>query len=409
MSSRRTTLVAAAAAAAAATIVVYGVYKYRQRRRSGLDVDDTPAVAAAAATQKPAAATEVAATAVPDAQKAELLEEAQRAKDRGNKRFQGRQFPQAIKDYTDAIEKASSVDPKTKNLAVYYGNRAQCYFSMEEYAQAVTDCDASIAVDPKYVKALIRRGSAHEKLGNLDLALIDFTAAGLLSKMQNELAVKGCERVVKEVASAKAQARLAEPMRGLPSTHFISMFVTSFQSIRNAIDAPHRPLKEIDAAKGGASGIALGKLLVERAIALMKLSRYEDAMDTWMEAARLVPWDKSDPLIEEWRKEAEGGKTQTPAMILTIYGMFTHLQGKHDDAMALYDRALEIRPGQTETLAMRASLFYEKQQLPKVRVPPLLTVAVLLAVTRSLLAVTRSSAWSSCCPRRVPHTGRYPP
>ena len=118
--------------------------------------------------------------------------------------------------------------------------------------------------------------------------------------MQNELAVKGCERVVKEVASAKAQvrrgvrrcgggrlglhaslrrrcpfssspsvmhdsavhprepwreprahaashchgdaratslppwrqARLAQPIRGLPSPHFISMFVTSFRAIR---------------------------------------------------------------------------------------------------------------------------------------------------------------------------------
>jgi len=52
-------------------------------------------------------------------------------------------------------------------------------------------------------------------------------------------------------------------------------------------------------------------------------------------------------------------------MVLTLCGMFTHLQGKHDDAMALYDRALELHPSLVETLAMRASLFYEKQLLPK--------------------------------------------
>ena len=70
----------------------------------------------------------------------EAAEQAKRAKERGNKRFQGRQYQQAIVEYTQAIE--LSPEPAHKDVAVFYGNRAQCYASLEEYKLAEQDCDA---------------------------------------------------------------------------------------------------------------------------------------------------------------------------------------------------------------------------------------------------------------------------
>lgn len=271
MVSQRTVQLAGAAVVATA-IVVYGVRRYRKLRRSGLDVDDISVATHLGSSGKgdPSAAKGTGAEGPAD-----RAQEAQRAKDRGNKRFQGKQYKQAIDEYTKAIELLMSEDVGSKNLAVYYGNRAQCYFLLEDYEQALSDCNTSITIDPKYVKALIRRGTVNEKLRNLEQvlrelcvwrgknfvkapsrewhqraqffcptcalahaswlscaftlcdmiltvllcvlkSLIDFTAAGLLSQMQNETAMRGCERVVKELAAAKAQVAHHATAAALP-------------------------------------------------------------------------------------------------------------------------------------------------------------------------------------------------
>lgn len=165
MVSNRTILLAGTAVAATA-IVAYGIRKYRQRERSGCDIDDV--VVGKQVKSKGGADPTSAKKEISD-EAAERQQEAQRAKDRGNKRFQGKQYKQAIEEYSKAIELLGD-DQANKNLAVYFGNRAQCHFLMEDFERALSDCDASISVDPKYVKALIRRGSVHEKLKNLEQA-----------------------------------------------------------------------------------------------------------------------------------------------------------------------------------------------------------------------------------------------
>lgn len=155
----------------------------------------------------------------------EMHERAKKAKDLGNKRFQGRQYDKAVEEYTRAVELAP--DKTHLDVAVFYGNRAQAHAMLDRHAEAESDCDHAIAIDPRYVKALNRRAVAREKQGRLEGAFSDFTAASLLSGMGNEVAAEGGERVLKSVALARADARLAQPMRALPSPSFISTFVDS--------------------------------------------------------------------------------------------------------------------------------------------------------------------------------------
>lgn len=73
----------------------------------------------------------------------------------------------------------------------------------------VADCDAALALDRNYVKALNRRAGALEQLKRYEEALRDFTAATILDKFQNENAAQAVERVLKRLSTEKAAEILA--------------------------------------------------------------------------------------------------------------------------------------------------------------------------------------------------------
>ena len=90
---------------------------------------------------------------------------------------------------------------------------------------------SALAIDPVYVKALCRRAMAREKMGKLPEALLDLTAACMLSGFQNEMATSNTDRLIKEVGRLKAEAKLQSPMTSLPSPFFIATFVDSFKAL----------------------------------------------------------------------------------------------------------------------------------------------------------------------------------
>lgn len=90
------------------------------------------------------------------------------AKNRGNKYYVGRQYEKAIELYTKAI---GYYEPNDARTAVFYSNRAACWSNLNENEKVIEDCDRALVVDARYVKALLRRGTALEKLGRLEDAL----------------------------------------------------------------------------------------------------------------------------------------------------------------------------------------------------------------------------------------------
>lgn len=92
----------------------------------------------------------------------------------------------------------------------------------------VGDCDEALRLDPRYVKALNRRATALEALGRFEESLrgtvsvsyadnmvliscfvTDFTASTILEKFSNEQTAASVERVLKKLASKKAEEILA--------------------------------------------------------------------------------------------------------------------------------------------------------------------------------------------------------
>jgi import receptor subunit TOM70 len=292
---------------------------------------------------------------------AEAWEEATRAKERGNKRFTGRQYDVAVKDYTRAITIAP--DPSDERVSVFYCNRAACLSMLDDHDGCVRDCNAALAINPKYVKALNRRGSAFEKAGDADGALLDYTASCLLSCFEQQATIQAADRVLKVIGLRKAEERSASaaPKR-LPSPNFIRTFMESFVAHRRIL-APVGGQKQTvaqaaarrNACSAEAEPAKHAALLEEEAIALMGESRFDEALAAW--EAALAAWAAAASSAKGLPTGKDGRRAHN--LVATFY----HVRGSLDEALVQYGEALALDPKDANALIKRASLYFEREQM----------------------------------------------
>ena len=101
------------------------------------------------------------------------LDLANEAKEEGNSCFRTKDYDNAISMYSRAIVLCPTDDEHKETLAVFYGNRAAAYFSVDEYECVVDDCSSALNLKPSYPKVLMRRSQAYEKLNRAEDALAD--------------------------------------------------------------------------------------------------------------------------------------------------------------------------------------------------------------------------------------------
>jgi tetratricopeptide (TPR) repeat protein len=97
---------------------------------------------------------------------------ANEAKEEGNNFFRTKDFDSAISSYSRAITLCPIGDDYKEVLSVFLGNRAAAYFSVDEFDCVVDDCTASLELNSNYVKVLMRRSQAYEKLTRPEDALV---------------------------------------------------------------------------------------------------------------------------------------------------------------------------------------------------------------------------------------------
>ncbi len=102
-------------------------------------------------------------------------------KAKGNAAFTAGLFEAAIAHWSEALLVADEYAEEDGALpafrAALYSNRATAKVKLKQWAEVLRDCDAALALQPAYVKALKTRARALGKLGRYEEAVRDFTQA----------------------------------------------------------------------------------------------------------------------------------------------------------------------------------------------------------------------------------------
>jgi DnaJ homolog subfamily C member 7 len=100
-------------------------------------------------------------------------------KEEANAKFATSNFEQARDLYTKGINvlvletttiatSSPSLSPSSSLLATLYANRAAAWIQLQQWREAVSDCEAALVLDPAYAKAHVRRNRAWMELGQWD-------------------------------------------------------------------------------------------------------------------------------------------------------------------------------------------------------------------------------------------------
>ncbi|XP_054779842.1 uncharacterized protein LOC129287644 isoform X2 [Prosopis cineraria] len=105
--------------------------------------------------------------------KQKALAQANDAKLEGNELFGDGQFEEALSKYEFALQMAPDMPSSVEIRSICHSNRAVCFMKLGKYEDTIKECTKALELNPAYLKALVRRGEAHEKLEHFEEAIAD--------------------------------------------------------------------------------------------------------------------------------------------------------------------------------------------------------------------------------------------
>lgn len=229
------------------------------------------------------------------------LQKAQTHKNMGNVQFKARNYQGAIHEYNKAIE----ICPKesVNELATFYQNRAATYEQLKMYEAVKLDCTKALELNPRYAKALLRRGRVLEQLGELEAALDDVTTACIFEAFSNQTTLTVADKILQQLGKKHAQESLTNKKLIMPSNHLIKNFMTSF---------PNDPI-------------------------ILKLRESKDIPEFLKEPLQVLKDEKYDDVIPLCTKIIESPEfSELPSSkteVILLRATFYLLLGKQQDAM----------------------------------------------------------------------------
>ncbi|KAG5340582.1 TOM70 protein, partial [Acromyrmex heyeri] len=154
------------------------------------------------------------------------LQIAQKYKIAGNVHFTLGKYNEAIAQYNKAID----ICPKENvdDLAIFYQNRAAAYEQLKKYNSVKADCTKALELNPKYMKALLRRARILEQLGDFEAALKDITTACIHENFSDQASLLKAQMILEKLVEQQARENLANKEFVLPSKFSIETCIASF-------------------------------------------------------------------------------------------------------------------------------------------------------------------------------------
>ncbi|CAN8183796.1 unnamed protein product [Coccothraustes coccothraustes] len=119
---------------------------------------------------------------------------ATREKEKGNEAFATGDYVEAVTYYTRSI----SVIP----TAAVYNNKAQAEIKLQDWDNALTDCEKVLDMEPGNIKALMRRATVHNHLQNYQTAIEDLNKV-LSVEPENSMAKKSLQEIEEKLKGLK--------------------------------------------------------------------------------------------------------------------------------------------------------------------------------------------------------------
>ncbi|GLT97592.1 hypothetical protein SLE2022_151490 [Rubroshorea leprosula] len=143
--------------------------------------------------------------------KQKALAQANDAKLEGNKLFGNGQYEEALMQYETALQVAPDMPDSVEIRSICHSNRAICFLKLGKYDETIKECTNALELNPSYIKAVVRRGEAHEKLEHYEEAIADMKKILELDP-SNEQARKAIRRL--EPLAEEKREKMKEEMIG---------------------------------------------------------------------------------------------------------------------------------------------------------------------------------------------------
>ncbi|XP_068653058.1 uncharacterized protein [Aristolochia californica] len=146
-----------------------------------------------------------------DELKRRAVDQANDAKVEGNSFFGAGQYEEALYQYARALQLAPEMPSTTEIRSICHANSAICYLKLGRYDETVKEATNALKLNPSYLKALLRRAEAHERLEHFEEAIADMKSILELDPSHHQ-ARRTVQRL--EPLAAEKREKLKEEMMG---------------------------------------------------------------------------------------------------------------------------------------------------------------------------------------------------